>query len=89
MDFITIMGGAYDTWTEMFKYRWVDTNGEVQSNELSAPCHIVRPIVVAYAYFANFINKAEELQDVQGSYDDVLPPTDFFDFQLTARQLMM
>ena len=29
MDFITAMGGAYDTYSEMFKYRWVSTHGDI------------------------------------------------------------
>ena len=88
MDFITAMGGVYDTWTEMFKYRWVDIHGDVQSNELSAPCHTAKPTLVAYAYFANLISNAEELQDVRGGHDDIIPPTEFFDYRMTAKQMM-
>ena len=60
MDFISAVGGAYDTWTDMFKCRWENTQGEVQSHELSAPCHTNIPRA-AYAYFANLISSAEEL----------------------------
>ena len=43
---------------------------------------------MAYAYFANLLNNAEELQDVQGGHDDVIPPIDFFDYQMTPTQMM-
>ena len=38
MEFITAMGGAYDTWTELFKYRWLGENG-FQSQERPELCH--------------------------------------------------
>ena len=50
VDFIRAVKGAYDTWTETFRYRWVDTFGGFHSHEISAPCHtkIPQPIGVAY-----------------------------------------
>ena len=44
MYFFTAMGGAYDTWTEMFTYRWTDSDGEIQSHQLSALCHSEVPV---------------------------------------------
>ena len=56
MEFITAMGGAYDTWTELFKYRWLGADGAIHSHEISAPCHTKTPPIIAYACFGGLIN---------------------------------
>ena len=38
MEFMTTMGGAYDTYTEQFKCRWTGSNGVAHVHEISAPC---------------------------------------------------
>ena len=48
MEFITAMGGAYDTWTELFKYRWLGADGAIHNHELSAPCHTKTPPMMAW-----------------------------------------
>ena len=87
MEFITAMGGAYDTWTELFKYRWLAADGTTHSHELSAPCHSKTPPIIAYACFGGLIHHSEELQDVQGAHDDIIPPEDDYGFHTSPFQL--
>ena len=81
------MEGAYDTWTELFKYRWLGQDGAIHSHEISAPCHSPTPPLVAYAYFGGFISNEEELQDVEGAHDDIIPPDDDYGFHFSPHQL--
>ena len=80
MEFITAMGGTYDTWTELFKYKWLGTDEVIHSHELSAPYHTKTPPLIAYACFGGLISHSAELQDVQRSHDDILPPDDDYGF---------
>ena len=73
MEFMTAFGGAYDTYTEMFKYRWTTTDGKLQSHEISAPCHSATMPLYAYAYFTDLICHETELEDVQSSSDENIP----------------
>ena len=72
----------------MFTYISTDSDGETQSHQFSAPCHSETPPLVAYAYFTDLISNEKELQDVQGLHDDIIPPSDLFDFRDTPRQMM-
>ena len=72
----------------MFTYRWTDSNGEIQSHQLSAPCHLEVPPLAVYAYFTDLISNEKELQDVLGLHDDIIPPFDLFDFRDVPRQMM-
>ena len=74
MEFITAMGGAYDTWTELLKYRWLGADGAIHSHEISAPWHAKTPPMMAHASFGGLISHSEELQDVQGAHDDIILP---------------
>ena len=40
MEFITAMCGAYDAYTDLFTYRWRDTEGTLKAHAISAPCHV-------------------------------------------------
>ena len=40
MEFVAAMCGAYDSYTEMFTYRWHDATGLLNSYSISAPCHV-------------------------------------------------
>ena len=73
MEFMSAFGGAYDTYTEMFKYRYVTPSGEIRTHELKAPCHTTATSLYAYAYFTGLINNGAELHDVQGSNDNIIP----------------
>ena len=73
IDFLQAFGGAYDTYTEKFKYRYVTLSGEIQAHELKATCHTAETSLYAYAYFTGPINNAKELIDVQGSNDHIIP----------------
>ena len=58
---------------ELFKYKVSNSDGSTQSYRLSAPCHTCHPLVVACVFHAGLISSAEELLDVQGSFDDQIP----------------
>lgn len=60
------MGGAYDTYSEMFKYKWTGSDGLLRSHEIPAPCHVSSPPIIAYACFGGLISGEGELQDVKG-----------------------
>ena len=87
MEFISAMGGAYDTWSEMFKYRWIGGDGVIRSHEISAPCHATTPPLVAYACFGGLISGEAELHDVQGAHDDIIPPEDDYGFHSSPHQM--
>ena len=70
IDFLSAFGGAYDTYTEMFKYRYVTPSGEIRTHELKAPCYTTSTSLYAYAYFTGLINNGAKLHDVQGSNDN-------------------
>lgn len=71
MEFIIAMGGGYDTYSEMFKYWWVGSNRLTRSFEISVPCHVDSPLLIAYACLGGLISSEDELIDVQGA-DDAL-----------------
>ena len=86
MEFVTAVMGAYDSYTEQFKYRWYNAEGQMQSYSISAPCHSKAPPLMAYAYFGGLISSATELQDVVGSDEDFLPLDDDFGFHTSPHQ---
>ena len=43
MEFVTAMRGAYDSYTELFTYRWEDGSGGLLSHSITAPCHTMTP----------------------------------------------
>ena len=87
MEFMTAVGGAYDTYTEKFKYRWTGSDGLAHSHEISAPCHVASPPLIAYACFSVLLNGEAELQDVQDSDDKVIPLEEEFGFRSSPLQL--
>ena len=58
MEFVRAFNGAYDSYTELFSYRWHDVNGRMLSHGISASCHTSSPPVVAYACFEGLISNA-------------------------------
>ena len=73
MEFLSAVGGAYDTYNETFKYRYVTPGGEIQTHELKAPCRTTKTALYVYALFTGLINDYGELLDVQGSNDNITP----------------
>lgn len=80
------MCGAYDAFTNMFTYRWMDLEGVLQSHVVSATCHVSSPPLIAYA-FGGLISIEAELQDMQGVDDDNIPKDDNFGFHSSPLQL--
>ena len=76
MEFVAAMCGAYDSYTEMFTYRWHDATGLLNSHSISAPCHVSSRPLIAYACFGGLICTPTELQDVQAADDDYIPEDD-------------
>ena len=76
MEFVAAMCGAYDSYTEMFTYRWHDATGLLNSHSISAPCHVSSRPLIAYACFGGLICTPTELQDVQATDDDYIPEDD-------------
>ena len=70
MEFISTVKWGYNSHTELFKYKLANSDGSTQSYRFSTPCHTFHPSVVACAFYAGLIKLAEELLDVQGSFDD-------------------
>lgn len=62
MDFMRAVGGGYDSYTAMFKYKYRGPDNSIQSCLLFAPCHTTDPPVVAYIVGLN--TSAFELLDV-------------------------
>ena len=87
MEFMRAFNGVYDSYTELFSYRWRAANGNMRSHSISAPCHTNSPPVVAYACFAVLNSSAEELQDVQGSCEDTIPEDDDWGYHTSPSQL--
>ena len=75
-EFVTIVKGAYDAYTEKFTHRWSDGESGLQSHAISAPCHTATPPVVAYACFEGLLSSAADLQDVVGDGDNTIPEDD-------------
>ena len=73
MEFIRATRGVYDSYTELFTYRYFGSDGRLKSSSLSAPCHTSTPLVVAAAFMVGLIDEAAELLDVQGTADDQIP----------------
>ena len=76
MDFMRAFNEFYDSYTEPFTYRWHDAVVNMLTHSISAPCHTAAPPVVAYACFEGLISSPEELLDVRGSHDDIVPEDD-------------
>ena len=73
IEFMTAVRGAYDSYTEMFTYRWTGIDRRLKQHAVSAPCHSPSPPLIAYAYFGGLLSGEADLQDVQGADDDVIP----------------
>ena len=67
MDFISAVKGAYDTWSETFKYRWEDIYGEFHSYEIPAPCHAKIPPPIIHAYYSD--NQATQMRGANKEAD--------------------
>ena len=65
--------GVYDAYTKKSTYRYIDTNGNLRSHALSAPCHTLTPPVVAVAFMVGLIDEAAELLEVRGAFDNRVP----------------
>ena len=86
-DFISAMGGAYDTFSEMLKYKRVGPDGLTHDFEISTPCHKASPPHLAYACFGGLISNEAELQDVYGADDGIVLVEDDYGFHSSPHQL--
>ena len=78
MEFMTAVGGAYDAYTEKLKYRWTGDDERAHTHDLSAPCHVATPPLIAYACFGGLLSGEAKLQDVQGADENTIPEDEEF-----------
>ena len=86
-EFMKAARGVYDAYFETFTYRWHGIDGRLTSHTIPAPCHSTSSPIIAYACFEGLINGSEELQDVQGENDPIVPTEEDFGFETSPLQL--
>ena len=77
MEFIRAARGVYDSYTELFTYRYFGSDGRLQSSSPFSPCHTSTSPVVAAAFMVGLIDEAAQLLDVQGTFDDQIPEEEY------------
>ena len=70
MDFVAAALGGYDSYTELFTYRWEDRNRKLREHSITTPCHTTTPPVMGYACFSGLISSEAKLEDVQSSCEE-------------------
>lgn len=88
MEFLSAVDVSYDTYTKMFKYRWTSPDGLLHNHEVSAPCHVSSPPLIAYACFGGLISGELELNDVQGADEDIIPCDENFGSHTSPLELV-
>ena len=86
-EFMAAVRGAYDSYTEMFTYRWNGVDGRLQQYAVPAPCHSPTPPLIAYACFGGLLNGESELQDVEKNDDMVIPTEEDIGYHASPLQL--
>ena len=64
MEFMKVVKGVYDFYTEKFIYRWEEEISNLHFSTVSAPCHSTTPPLVAETCFSGLISSEAELQVV-------------------------
>ena len=86
-EFMAAVRGAYDSYTEMFTYRWNGLDGRLRQHAVPAPCHSPTPPLIAYACFGGLLSGESELQDVEDNDDIIIPTEEDIGYHTSPLQL--
>lgn len=80
VEFMVALGGCFVAFPEMFKYGWVSPDRRSHNYEISAPCHLTSPPLIAYSLFGSLINHEAELYDGKGADVDIICAKDDYGY---------
>ena len=88
MEFMAAVGGCYETYIEMLKYRRVGPDGLTHRFEVPALCHLSSPPLIAYAFFGGLIHNDARLHDVQRADNDIAIEEEDYGHHTSPHQLV-